>query len=863
MKKGQTIRAVMAVMLVSLCFVFFASSQAHATLTWLKNYTYAGSTRGGALVRTADGGYLQLGMSTGAGLGNWDILAIKLDRVGTIQWQKAFGGMNYDFAGPVLQDTDGGYIISGYADEQSWPEQSKAWIAKLDAQGGVLWQKAYPFAGRASRAVALQKTADNGFIMLAQLITPAYISTNARYDLWLVKLDASGEIEWQKLFDQAQFDRPGSVRQAADGGYFMTGTSSDRVWVVRLDSAGNPRWQKNYDHVASPVGEADVPTDLVLTPDGGCVVSGYARILSPYDNYWWALKLDENGGIQWQKRYNVEHNPNFPVGIIATADSGYVIYGGFSIPTMIKLDGGGNIQWSKRVGNAIGNYVQTVLQEPDGGYIMSSSLVFYSYNAISIVKLDENGTVSGDNSSCRYYSTVQSPASRDVSFAVTDTQVAGAATAEASVEGALLIVEPAVAPATVCMTSAPDIAVSPPSLSLGPVELPGTAEQTLSIANSGPVALEISSITIAGANAAEFSLSGACASVAPGSSCPVAVRFTPAGIGARTASLSIVSNDPDTPTAAVALNGSAVDTIAPATTSMISGLNGGNGWYRSPVTVNLTATDSGSGVRDVQYSVDGAVVTVPGGTAGFTITEDGIHEIAYHATDNAGVAETAHIVSINIDQTPPGISASVSPAPNANGWNSADVTVTFVCSDALSGMVSCPAPITVTTEGAGQTVSGSAVDAAGNTATAAVTVNIDRTAPVVAISAEPSLLWPPNHKMVNVLISGSAEDAGSGLSSVVITVSDEYGTVQPVIAGFNTTIQLEASRKGTDKDGRRYTITAVATDKAGVQTTASTTVLVPHDMGGGSQGEDDDRDHHERHDDRRDDDHRHDDHRDD
>jgi len=184
-----------------------------------------------------------------------------------------------------------------------------------------------------------------------------------------------------------------------------------------------------------------------------------------------------------------------------------------------------------------------------------------------------------------------------------------------------------------------------------------------------------------------------------------------------------------------------------------------------------------------------------------------------------------------IDKTPPTITATVSPCPNANGWNNTDVTVTFTCSDSLSDIASCPAPITVTTEGFGQVITGTAVDSAGNSATASVTVNIDKTPPSAPfLSACPSILWPPNHKMMDVLIGGSVTDSGSGIASTIITVTDEYGIYNMTIPGFGSAIQLESWRTGTDMDGRSYTISAVTTDKAGNQSTGTTTVLVPHDM---------------------------------
>src|SRR5918996_4716017 len=84
-----------------------------------------------------------------------------------------------------------------------------------------------------------------------------------------------------------------------------------------------------------------------------------------------------------------------------------------------------------------------------------------------------------------------------------------------------------------------------------------------------------------------------------------------------------------------------------------------------------------------------------------------------------------------LDTTPPTIAAVVTPPPNAAGWNRSKVTVKFVCADTESGLKSCPTAIVVTTEGAGQVITGTAVDKAGNTASASLTLNIDRTPPVL------------------------------------------------------------------------------------------------------------------------------------
>ena len=116
----------------------------------------------------------------------------------------------------------------------------------------------------------------------------------------------------------------------------------------------------------------------------------------------------------------------------------------------------------------------------------------------------------------------------------------------------------------------------------------------------------------------------------------------------------------------------------------------------------------------------------------------------------------------------------------------------------------------------------------------------DVTPPVITITATPETLWPPNGRMVPVIISGTITDAGSGVDAgtAAYAVTDEYGQVQPKGSvtlrpdgRYSFTIQLQASRNGNDQNGRKYIITVGAKDNDGNMGSAATGVTVPHDQG--------------------------------
>ena len=155
-------------------------------------------------------------------------------------------------------------------------------------------------------------------------------------------------------------------------------------------------------------------------------------------------------------------------------------------------------------------------------------------------------------------------------------------------------------------------------------------------------------------------------------------------------------------------------------------------WNNTDVTVDLSASDSLSGVAATYWSLDGG--TQHTGTS-VPVTAEGDHTLSFHSVDNADNAETTQTIHVRIDKTAPTIGHTQSPLANLSGWNKTNVTVTFSCSDALSGIASCTTPQTITTEGLSQPVTGTALDNAGNSATDPATVSIDKTKPTISSRA--------------------------------------------------------------------------------------------------------------------------------
>ncbi len=220
---------------------------------------------------------------------------------------------------------------------------------------------------------------------------------------------------------------------------------------------------------------------------------------------------------------------------------------------------------------------------------------------------------------------------------------------------------------------------------------------------------------------------------------------------------------------------------------------------------DLTITYAASGATSLT-----ANLTKDGGAAtpfvsGTTLSAEGRYVLTVQASDGSGTrTETRSFI---IDKTPPQISATASPTPNAAGWNNTDVTVSFQAEDGLSGVASVPPPVTVATEGVFQLVIGTAVDVAGNSGTAVTGVSIDRTVPAVTLTAP---VAGTVRRLPRVRVSGVAADANA---IAMITVN---GVAADTGAAFEVEVPLQQGSQ---------TLTVEARDIAGNVGTASTSVV--------------------------------------
>ena len=386
-----------------------------------------------AVQQTDDGGFIVAGYSdsdNGDVSGNHGFLTddywiVKLDFSGNIEWQRCLGGTTLDEAWSIQQTTDGGFVVAGQAysndgdvsGHHGSTSYADSWVVKLDASGNIEWEKS--LGGKYNDAAySIQQTIDGGFVIAGSSDSNnGDVSGNHGLDdYWIVKLDASGNIEWQKSLGGSSYDFANSIRQTTDGGFVVAGYSGSNdgdvsgnhggydYWVVKLDFSGNIEWQNSLGG-----SDFEFAFSIRQTTDGGFLVAGRAfsgdgDVSGNHGGYdGWIVKLDHWGNIVWQKCLggsDDDHSYSFQ----QTIDGGFVVAGysnsndgdvsgnhGLNDYWILKLDVTGNIEWQKCLGGSDDDYALSIQQTTDGGFIVAC----YSYS--------NDGDVSGKHGSTDYW----------------------------------------------------------------------------------------------------------------------------------------------------------------------------------------------------------------------------------------------------------------------------------------------------------------------------------------------------------------------------------------------------------------------------------------------------------------------------
>ncbi|MCC6012537.1 T9SS type A sorting domain-containing protein [Candidatus Caldipriscus sp.] len=272
--------------------IFLIKTDADGNIIWAKTYRGTGDEWARSVHQTSDGGYILAGATNSFSAGGYDILLIKADANGNIIWTKTYGGTNYEDAYFVQQTSDGGYIVVG-ATNSFGAGGHDIFLIKTDANGNIIWTKTYGGTNY-DYAYSVQQTSDGGYIVAG--LTTSFGASG--YDIFLIKTDGNGNIIWTKTYRGTYEDGAYYVQQTSDGGYILAGYTSSfgaggyDVFLIKTDANGNLQWTKTYG------GTDDEQAYFVQqTFDGGYIVAGRTRSFGAGGWDAFLIKTDANGNI--------------------------------------------------------------------------------------------------------------------------------------------------------------------------------------------------------------------------------------------------------------------------------------------------------------------------------------------------------------------------------------------------------------------------------------------------------------------------------------------------------------------------------------------------------------------------------------
>lgn len=420
--------------------------QTGAVIEWQKNYGGSANDNSLSICNGVNGGYVICGYTGSTNdqvTGNHgmaDGWVISIDAMGKLQWQKCLGGTNTDDIISIIK-SGGGYIAAGYTQSSDGDVahnkgSADGWVVNLSSTGSIIWEKNYGGSDY-DMIQCIKATNDNGYIFCGNTSSSdgdlSGIHGAARsVDAWVVKLDASGNVSWQKSLGGSKQDDGTYIQQTNDTGYIMVGntTSADGdvsgyhdstdIWVVKLDMHGGIEWQKCLGGSKS-----ESSFSIRQTSDGGYVIGGSTASADGDITYnhgkgdCWVVKLDAKGSLSWQKTYGGSGDEGL-FDIMQTKDGGYIMTGGtdshdgdvtgihassmnYTDEWVVRTDANGKLLWQKCLGGSSQENGRRVLQVTDSVYVttgigcskdgdMDSC---YGPNDYWVVQLRETDTTTG------------------------------------------------------------------------------------------------------------------------------------------------------------------------------------------------------------------------------------------------------------------------------------------------------------------------------------------------------------------------------------------------------------------------------------------------------------------------------------
>ncbi len=287
-------------------------------------------------------------------------------------WQRHYGGSGDDQGFDAIEGHDGNEFIVIGKTKSYGNGGYDAYILKLDAEGNVKWEKSYGGAGQ-EQIVSICPALYGGYVVTG------YTSTIAAgiSDAWLMWINEDGDSLWTKTYGGESADNGLYISTNIDQGYIVSATygtgfsMGDQIWLMKLDVAGDTIWTRIFGGPGQDYGE-----EVIQTSDGGYIIAG-RTYATPYPESCDALviKTDLNGDTIWTRKYGGSDEDMF--NCVVETDDGYIFAGtthsfgpGYYACYAVRTDDKGDTLWTRTYGGSSVNLCFNISEKNNGNYVL-------------------------------------------------------------------------------------------------------------------------------------------------------------------------------------------------------------------------------------------------------------------------------------------------------------------------------------------------------------------------------------------------------------------------------------------------------------------------------------------------------------
>ena len=352
---------------------------------WAKSYGDSNIDEVKSIITVPGDSCVAAGYTSSFGINSEDGWIIKLDNLGEISWEKAFGTNGQERINSICYTNDNCIISAGTTGQSDDTENRNIWIMKNSMEGTIAWEKYIGWA-KYETAMSIDNTPDGGYIAAGSTTSHG----TGEGDAILIKLTSAGDVSWIKLYAGELYDDACVVESTHDQGIVFggntcsAGAGNSDFWVVKTNGSGEMEWGKAYGNRGE-----DHLCFLAQTSDNGFILGGASTTtdsISIAENWsYWIIKTDESGLIEWHKAIpcstgisEIQNEFAFSLCINETENSNFVIAA--TIPTtggngldflILKCDEDGNLLWQNSYGGKEADYVFDIEQSGDNGYMVA------------------------------------------------------------------------------------------------------------------------------------------------------------------------------------------------------------------------------------------------------------------------------------------------------------------------------------------------------------------------------------------------------------------------------------------------------------------------------------------------------------